>query len=189
MTKQALRQYYMEQRAALPLATRHSYLAHLLEHLEGIPWPKGGRVLSYRAMAAKNELPMEVVEDYLQEQSDAYTFAYPQAHFDTGSMEAFADDEALQWETARFGLEQPRSGHLLSPEAMDIVLVPLLAFDLQGYRLGYGKGFYDRYLARCRSTVLTIGFSWFAPVEVLPQLHPHDAPMRYCVTPQALYAF
>lgn len=189
MTKQALRKHYMQQRAALPLATRHLYLAHMLEYLAGVPLPPGGQVLSYRSMPNKHEVPVDVFEDFLQDHSDDYRFAYPRAFFDNGSMEAYADDDALQWETAQFGLEQPRSGNQLAPETLDVVLVPMLAFDRQGYRLGYGKGFYDKYLARCRPDVLTIGFCWFAPLDALPELHPHDAPLRYCVTPEALYAF
>lgn len=68
------------------------------------------------------------------------------------------------WEPAE---DAPR----VEPDVLDAVLVPGLAFDPWGYRLGYGQGFYDRFLARLPPHTQTIGL--VAEALILPAL-PHD---------------
>jgi len=66
---------------------------------------------------------------------------------------------------------------------IDAVLIPLLAFDNQGFRVGYGGGFYDRFLPACRPEALKVGLSFFDPVDVIEDKDQYDIPMDYCVTP------
>jgi 5-formyltetrahydrofolate cyclo-ligase len=68
-------------------------------------------------------------------------------------------------------------------------LVPLIAFDKKGFRVGYGKGFYDRFITRCHPGVITVGLSFFEPVDAIDDLTEFDVPMKYCVTPNNLYTF
>ena len=80
-----------------------------------------------------------------------------------------------------FGAAIPESGDWLTPE---IVIVPLVAFDRQGGRLGYGGGFYDRTLQELRAQrpTLAIGFAYAAQeAEGLP-LEPTDQPLDVIVT-------
>lgn len=80
-----------------------------------------------------------------------------------------------------FGARIPAAGAMLLPE---VLVVPALAFDPQGFRLGYGGGFYDRTLAalRARGPVLAIGFGLAGQiVEAVPR-GPHDAPLDLIVT-------
>jgi 5-formyltetrahydrofolate cyclo-ligase len=88
----------------------------------------------------------------------------------------------------RFGMaEPPRDAPAVVP---DIVVAPLLAFDRQGYRLGYGGGYYDRTLAalRKRGRVLAVGVGFAA--QELPSLPrgPHDVPLDWIVTERASFA-
>jgi 5-formyltetrahydrofolate cyclo-ligase len=89
-----------------------------------------------------------------------------------------------------FGLMEPQA---TQPELLpDLVLVPLLAFDRQGGRLGYGKGYYDRTLAKLRAgprPPVAIGLA-FADLEVehVPT-GPHDAALDAVVTEHALVCF
>jgi 5-formyltetrahydrofolate cyclo-ligase len=104
-------------------------------------------------------------------------------------MEVYEDNERLTWEATAYGIEQPRSGDIVSPLVIDCVLVPLLAFDEKGYRVGYGKGFYDRFLPVCRPGVISIGVSYFEAVPLISDTNEYDVPLTYCVTPQRLYVF
>ncbi|WP_176454084.1 5-formyltetrahydrofolate cyclo-ligase [Siphonobacter sp. BAB-5385] len=71
----------------------------------------------------------------------------------------------------------PQLGLQIAPKQLDAVLVPLLAFDRRGYRVGYGMGFYDRFLAQCRPDVLKIGLSFFEPVESISDVDNFDIPL------------
>ncbi|WAC10923.1 5-formyltetrahydrofolate cyclo-ligase [Dyadobacter pollutisoli] len=83
----------------------------------------------------------------------------------------------------------PQSSKIIYPENIDVVLVPLLAFDLKGYRVGYGGGYYDRFLAQCRPDTIRIGLSYFGPVDEIGDIDPYDVPLHYCITPGQTYQF
>ena len=70
-----------------------------------------------------------------------------------------------------------------------MVLVPLLAFDKLGHRVGYGKGYYDRFLAKCPPNCLRIGLSLFDPVERIDDVVPTDIRLNSCLTPVHTYVF
>jgi 5-formyltetrahydrofolate cyclo-ligase len=75
------------------------------------------------------------------------------------------------------------------PNKIDVVFLPLLAFGIAGYRVGYGKGYCDRFLAQCKPETLKIGVSIFEPVEHISNREPHDVRMDYCITPSTIYSF
>ncbi|TRW22554.1 5-formyltetrahydrofolate cyclo-ligase [Flavobacterium zepuense] len=90
---------------------------------------------------------------------------------------------------SEYGIPEPVEGIEVPSNKMDVVFVPLLGFDVQGHRVGYGKGFYDRFLAECKPGVIKIGLSFF---EAEPDTIPHndtDVALDYCVTPQRVYSF
>ncbi len=97
--------------------------------------------------------------------------------------------DATVFRNSQWGIPEPVSGLQVTPKQIDVVFLPLLAFDLKGYRVGYGGGFYDRFLANCREDVVKVGLSFFEPVAEISDRHPLDIPMEYCVTPDKIYSF
>ena len=98
-------------------------------------------------------------------------------------------DEQTSYKKNAFGIEEPVQAALINPAELDAVLVPLLISDTQGFRVGYGKGYYDRFLYNCRRDVLKIGFSYFEPVDQIDDIHQFDIPLSICVTPNKIYEF
>ncbi|TNC51853.1 5-formyltetrahydrofolate cyclo-ligase [Rubellimicrobium rubrum] len=80
-----------------------------------------------------------------------------------------------------FGTQIPASGDVVVPE---VLIVPLVAFDRRGGRLGYGGGFYDRTLAALRAdhAVMAIGYAWAAQEDGDLPLEETDAPLDLIVT-------
>lgn len=76
----------------------------------------------------------------------------------------------------------------IAPNDLDVVFIPLLQADQQGNRIGYGKGFYDRYLALCRPDVIKIGLNFFEPLAAIPS-EGTDIPLNYLITPTKVYEF
>mgnify|MGYP003115536332 CR=1 FL=1 len=89
----------------------------------------------------------------------------------------------------KWNIPEPIDGIEIPSEKIDVVFVPLLAFDLNGHRLGYGKGFYDIFLASCKPDVIKVGVSFFEAENIIPELEISDIPLDYCVTPKKTYIF
>ena len=106
-----------------------------------------------------------------------------------GSLTHLLLSDATQLSVNRWGIPEPTEGQAVRPETIDVVFVPLLAFDQKGYRVGYGGGYYDRFLQQCRKDVVSVGLSFFGPVREISDLHPGDVPVNYVVCPERVYAF
>lgn len=89
----------------------------------------------------------------------------------------------------KWNIPEPQEGIEIPNEKLDVVFIPLLAFDETGHRIGYGKGFYDRFLATCKPEIVKIGLSFFEPVEKINEVFETDIPLDYCVTPERVYNF
>ena len=98
-------------------------------------------------------------------------------------------EEHSQIKETEWGIPEPTVGESIHPSKLDFVLVPLLALDKNGYRVGYGKGFYDQFLTSCASNCKFIGLSYFDPIDKIDDLHEADIPLHYCVTPTELIQF
>ncbi|MCF0071750.1 5-formyltetrahydrofolate cyclo-ligase [Dyadobacter sp. CY261] len=83
----------------------------------------------------------------------------------------------------------PVTSQSILPQEIDIVLVPLLAFDRSGYRVGYGGGYYDRFLPQTRPECIRMGLSMFEVSDNIDDIHELDIPLDACITPAQLYHF
>ena len=97
-------------------------------------------------------------------------------------------DETI-FKTNGYGIEEPIDGIDMIPTEIDLVIVPLIAFDKMGNRVGYGKGYYDRFLKRCRKDCMKIGFSYFEPVEEIEDVNKLDVKLDIAITPDNIYQF
>lgn len=89
-----------------------------------------------------------------------------------------------------YGIPEPvENGIMVDEKNIHVVFVPLLAYDKKGSRVGYGKGFYDRFLHKCPDTTIKIGLSFFKPVDELIVVNDNDLPLDYVVTPSFVYDF
>jgi len=113
----------------------------------------------------------------------------PKSNLETGVMQNYLLTDQTVIKKNRWNIPEPQDGIEIKSEMLDVVFIPLLAFDKQGHRVGYGKGFYDRFLANCKPDIVKIGLSFFDPVEEIKQLFSSDIPLNYCVTPDKIYKF
>ena len=87
------------------------------------------------------------------------------------------------------GIPEPEKGIKISPEQIDVIFLPLLAWDKSGNRLGYGKGFYDNFLSLCKKNTIKVGLSFFDPVEMIIDIRSEDIQMDFCVNPEGIKKF
>ncbi len=70
-----------------------------------------------------------------------------------------------------------------------LVFVPLLAFDKKGNRVGYGKGYYDRFLPHATKDTIIVGISHFEPIDLIEDIDTFDVKMNFCITPNRVWAW
>lgn len=112
--------------------------------------------------------------------------------FERFSLKHFLLTDNIRLKPNFIGIPEPEENAAsieISPEKIEVVFVPLLAFDSSGHRIGYGKGFYDRFLKECAPETIKIGLSFFEAEEKLEDILPTDIPLNYCVTPEKTYSF
>lgn len=109
-----------------------------------------------------------------------------QSNFEDLSMKHFLLDDQITIATNDFGIPEPKNGIPIADELIDVVFVPLLAYDKNGHRVGYGKGFYDRFLSKCRKDVITIGLSFFLPENHIDDASDLDVKLHYIVSPSEI---
>lgn len=90
-----------------------------------------------------------------------------------------------------YGIPEPTgNGNIQIQESqIDVVFIPLLAADQQGNRVGYGKGFYDRFLEKCRPETIKIGLNFFEPLPDFIEANENDQRLDYLVTPEKIFKF
>jgi 5-formyltetrahydrofolate cyclo-ligase len=88
---------------------------------------------------------------------------------------------------SKWGIREPVGGETVEPEEIDLIFVPLICFDTSLHRVGYGKGYYDRFLRRCRRDALKAGVSLFGPSDPIDDIHDGDFPLDLCITPDKIY--
>ncbi len=86
-------------------------------------------------------------------------------------------------------IPEPVDGIEIDEAKIDVVFIPLLAFDKNGNRVGYGKGYYDHFLAKCRPDIIKVGLSFFEASENIEDTGEHDVALDYCITPNTTYRF
>jgi len=113
----------------------------------------------------------------------------PRINFETGELENLKFTPVTELVLNAWMIHEPSHNELVETEKLDLVLVPLLAFDRAGHRVGYGKGYYDKLLKNCRADCLKIGLSHFPPAETIADVSDHDVRLDACLTPDETFEF
>ncbi len=109
--------------------------------------------------------------------------------FDTRNMTHFLLTDNTKIKKNRYNIPEPVDGIEVATKKIEVVFVPLLAFDKKGHRVGYGKGFYDKFLSECNANTLKIGLSFFDPEELITAIFDEDVKLDFCITPTTIYSF
>ena len=109
--------------------------------------------------------------------------------FDTCNLTHFLLTDNTKIKKNEYNIPEPVDGLEVPTSKIDLVFVPLLAFDKTGHRTGYGKGFYDKFLTECKPETIKIGLSFFEAEEKIEDVFENDVKLDYCVTPNSVYKF
>jgi 5-formyltetrahydrofolate cyclo-ligase len=180
--KDELRARLKAERSALAPADVRAASAAVCRRLDGLDALAGARAIAVYA-ASRNEIDPAASVERLR--SRGAIVRYPRVD---GEQLAFVAARADELVPGAFGIAAPPAeAAAVSPEDLDVVLVPAIAFDRSGYRLGYGRGYYDRALAAAPHA-LRIGLAHaFQIIDTVPR-RDGDEPVDLIVTPDGAHA-
>ena len=189
MTKKEIRKTYTEKRNTL---TPKQVLVNqdlLLIQFQRLALPDLTLIHTYLSIQDRKEPdPMPLVE-WLRFQHPNLHVSYSRINPADFSMEHVLEEDDTYFELNSYGIPEPQGGQLINEEEIELAFIPLLAFDVEGNRVGYGKGYYDRFLSKCRPDIIKIGISYFPPVDKIEDLGLFDKKLDFCITPDRIYAF
>jgi len=189
MTKKEARRIYKEKRKELSAAERSKLDDLMLIQFQKLPSPDIEYLLSYWPIEENNEPNTHLFGDFLEFRNPALKILYPRSDFDRMEMDAIEIKADAPFLKNAWNIHEPMTGTVTDAGMIDMVFVPLLIFDKQGYRVGYGKGFYDKYLKQCKPDCIKVGFCYFDPVDEIEGRQDFDVPLDLYITPHTSYVF
>jgi 5-formyltetrahydrofolate cyclo-ligase len=184
MVKSELRKTYLEKRKALSGDERRR-LSELIANafFDSFDLSQTKFLHAFISIDRFNEVDAsQIFERLWRDFPDVQTLV-PRVDSESNEIVSLRFTRATELVKNTWGIPEPAGDEFVEPRVIDIVLVPGLCFDRVGHRVGYGKGYYDRFLKRCRPDCVKIGLSYFEPVEKIGDVHEGDVAVDFIVTP------
>ena len=183
MNKDQLRKLYIQKRKALSDVEFKQLNKTVVDNFfKGIDLTSVKVLHTFLPITTKREVDTWLIIDRIRREFPHIRLSIPKVNNKTGELENIYFEGLHQLATNAWGIQEPKQGVPTEPEKIDLVLVPLLVFDVNGDRIGYGKGYYDRFLKTCRPDCKKIGLSLFPAIEKISS-EEYDVRLDGVVTP------
>jgi 5-formyltetrahydrofolate cyclo-ligase len=190
MTKAELRKIYLQKRLELSASDYKKLNTKLADNFfSGIDLSAVRVLHTFLPIEKTKEPDTWLIIKKLKKEFANIEIAIPRINNQTSILDHFFYEDEDQLEINTWGILEPKKGVPVPVQKIDAVLVPLLALDEQGHRVGYGRGFYDKFLNQCPVTLKKIGLSFFSPVQSITDINPNDHKLTHAVTPAQVYEF
>lgn len=189
MIKKEIRRIELEKRIQLSPLELQDKTTRIVNHFKTLELSTVKYLLSFYPLRERNEFDVSICEKLVKEQKPSVKIAWPKIAVNNTSMEAHLIESNKLFIKNKFNILEPLDGDIVAPSLFDIIFVPMIAFDSKGFRVGYGRGYYDRFLPSCRPEVVKIAFSFFDPVDKIDDINEFDVPLNLCITPTCIYEF
>lgn len=186
MLKSELRKLFLKKRNQLPFETFKNLnvllsiqVIHYFKNL-----PSNQTVGSFLPIIDKKEIDTRSLHQQITSFPFLHRLCFPRVITDK-KMDFFTLESAEDIVISTWGIPEPKEDptKLIEPKEIHYLLIPLLAFDKNGHRVGYGKGFYDQYLAHCSPNLIKIGLSLFDEICIIDDVEPTDIALDVIITP------
>ncbi|HWK99163.1 MAG TPA: 5-formyltetrahydrofolate cyclo-ligase [Parapedobacter sp.] len=189
LIKQELRKIYREKRIGLSDEQFKRLNDQLIAQVEALEMHPRWTVHLFLPIVGNREPDTYAIAEWIREQYPDIRLVLPKTERGNYRMSHLAWDAKTTLVPNDWGIPEPAAGTVVLPQEIDAVFLPLLIFDERGNRIGYGRGFYDRFLAECRPATRKIGISLFEAVKAITDVSAHDVAMDLCVTPTRIWSF
>ena len=187
MFKKELRKFYKSKRSSLTnkqIEALSLSLANMVLKLD--IWECSNYHIFF-PIKKNNEIDTKLIIQVIQGKDK--NVILPKLNLENKSFLNFLLTDATLLKENNFGIAEPQSGIQIDESQIEVVFLPLLCFDTQGHRVGYGGGYYDRFLKKCPENIIKIGLSYFESIKKIQDINNKDVKMNFCLTPKKIYEF
>lgn len=190
MNKSTLRSVYLEKRLGLSDREYQSRNAQLLNHTQALIEQHSSRIHIHTFLAMEEQKEPSTLQllPILWARHNTKVYS-SKTHFAERRLSHHLISELSDVQRDERGIPFPIQPEEFPAAKMDLVFVPLICFDSQGNRIGYGAGLYDRFLSQLKTDCLKVGLSISPPLDHIPYVAPHDIALDMCITPFGIYDF
>jgi len=187
MTKAELRKIYLAKQKNLSPSERIEKSRQIAnQFFQSFDLSKIRFLHGFIAIEKFNEVDTSLIFKRLWKEFPQMQMLVPRVNFQTREIENLKLTPETKLAENAWKIQEPTNGESVKAKEIDMVLVPLLCFDETGFRVGYGKGFYDKFLKNCRADCLKIGLSYFKPLAEIADAQEFDVKLDFCVTPKKI---
>lgn len=190
MKKAELRKFYLQERLSIKEKDLQQHNIDICENFFSEFGLKDIKVLhTFLPMENTNEPDTWIIINKVRKHFPHIRISIPKINVSSIEVENFFLEDLEQLKLNPWGILEPEYGERTKTEDIDMVLVPMVIADQYGNRVGYGKGFYDKFLATCRPSCVTIGLCFYDPITRIDDVNALDVPLKYCATPTTVHRF
>ncbi|WP_420552569.1 5-formyltetrahydrofolate cyclo-ligase [Tenacibaculum aiptasiae] len=182
MKKNELREIYKQKRKSLSKSEIENFEQNIYTQLFEIDFSTYKNIHIFLPIEKQKEINTYPIVAFLRKQKK--TIIISKSDFKTNTLQHYIFDNSTTLEINKYGIPEPINAIEFDVKKIDLVFVPLLISDEQNFRVGYGKGFYDRFLSDCKKDVFTIGLNFFKPIDKIEDLNKFDFPLNKIIYPK-----
>lgn len=181
MQKKELRKIYKKRRKELSIGDIEKLQQSIYKQVFEYDFSKANNIHVFLPIEKQKEIDTYPIIDFLRQKGKQIIIS--KSDFKTHTLQHFILEESTKLVLNNYGIPEPEEALEINVKKIDLVFVPLLISDQQNYRVGYGKGFYDRFLATCSSSVKTIGLNYFNPIFQIEDINEFDRSLDTIIVP------
>lgn len=187
MLKENIRKIFKEKRKAFTPKDKKDFSKRIAEIVSS-NFDLNNKIVSvFLPIERLNEVDTSFVIHHLNKVNSTVTS--PVSDFENMEMKHVVLSNQTTIEKNKWDIPEPNGGEEVAPDKFDFVFVPLLAINKNGYRVGYGKGFYDRFLSQCNKRTVFVGLNYFEDTVEIDDINKEDVPLHFVATPNQLLKF
>jgi len=181
MKKAELRKIYKQKRQDLSTADVQKLQENIYQQIYELDISNIKTIHIFLTLDKFKEIDTKPIIDYFRNKN--IKIVVSKSDFTKNTLTHFYLERETLIELNKYGIPEPKNALQASEKDLDLVFVPLLISDTQNYRIGYGKGFYDRFLANCRKDCKKIGLNFFKPIAKIDDYNEFDVALESVIYP------
>lgn len=182
MKKAELRKIYKQKRQELSFDAIQKLQENIYQQIYELDVSNIKTIHIFLTLAKFKEIDTKPIIDYFR--SKNIKIVVSKSDFKNNTLTHFYLEKDSIIELNKYGIPEPKNAKQVSEQDLDVVFVPLLISDKQNYRVGYGKGFYDRFLSTCRKDCKKIGLNFFKPIVKIDDYNEFDVALDLVLYPK-----